>query len=50
MQLVPLHRDGIVVHNGEIVPSLGLDDEIGTGTCDAVRKVGAVQLLHSLAL
>jgi hypothetical protein len=35
----PLPGYGVVVHNGEVVPSLALNDEVGDGPCDAVRKL-----------
>lgn len=35
----PLPGYGVVVLNGDIVPSLALNDEVGTGPCDAVRKL-----------
>ena len=34
----PLPGYGVVVRGGEVVPALGVDEEIGDGPCDAVRK------------
>ena len=34
----PLPGYGVVVRGGEVVPALGVDEEMGDGPCDPVRK------------